>query len=193
MIAETDAEAEKLGLEAYATFDGHIHHLTRKAGRPDVHKTTPYDEDSWQRLIAGSPDSVLEKVQEDAARDRRELPAVHLLLRQPGAAGGAALAGAFRQRGHAEAQDRLLPAPRHFVTPLLGQEGHFRRPFMKAMVCEAFGGPEVLALRDVPDPPPPGAGEIQVRIGARGVQYSRRADARREIPVPARAAFHPGP
>src|SRR4051794_8491699 len=42
---------------------------------------------------------------------------------------------------------------------------------MKAMVCESFGGPEVLALRDVPDPAPPGAGEIQVRIGARGVQY----------------------
>ena len=42
---------------------------------------------------------------------------------------------------------------------------------MKAMVCEAFGGPEVLAERDVPDPPPPGPGEIQVRIRARGVQY----------------------
>jgi NADPH2:quinone reductase len=42
---------------------------------------------------------------------------------------------------------------------------------MKAMVCEAFGGPEVLALRDVPDPPPPAPGEIQVRIAARGVQY----------------------
>ncbi len=42
---------------------------------------------------------------------------------------------------------------------------------MKAMVCEAFGGPEVLALREVPDPPPPGPGEIQVRIAARGVQY----------------------
>jgi NADPH2:quinone reductase len=42
---------------------------------------------------------------------------------------------------------------------------------MKAIVCEAFGGPEVLALRDTPDPPPPAAGEIQVRIGARGVQY----------------------
>jgi NADPH2:quinone reductase len=42
---------------------------------------------------------------------------------------------------------------------------------MKAVVCEAFGGPEVLALRDVPDPPPPGAGELQVRIKARGVQY----------------------
>jgi NADPH2:quinone reductase len=42
---------------------------------------------------------------------------------------------------------------------------------MKAMVCEAFGGPEVLALRDVSDPPSPGAGEMQVRIEARGVQY----------------------
>ena len=42
---------------------------------------------------------------------------------------------------------------------------------MKAMVCEAFGGPEVLAWRDLPDPPPPGVGEIQVRLTARGVQY----------------------
>ncbi len=42
---------------------------------------------------------------------------------------------------------------------------------MKAMVCESFGGPEVLALREIPDPPPPGPGEITVRIAARGVQY----------------------
>jgi NADPH:quinone reductase len=42
---------------------------------------------------------------------------------------------------------------------------------MKAVVCEAFGGPEVLAWREVPDPPPPGAGEVRVRIEARGVQY----------------------
>ena len=42
---------------------------------------------------------------------------------------------------------------------------------MKAVVCEAFGGPEVLAVREVPDPPPPGPGELQVRIAVRGVQY----------------------
>ena len=42
---------------------------------------------------------------------------------------------------------------------------------MKAMVCERYGGPEVLAFKDVPDPAPPGLGEVQVRIGARGVQY----------------------
>lgn len=42
---------------------------------------------------------------------------------------------------------------------------------MKAVVCEAFGGPEVLRLRAVPDPPPPGAGEVQVRLLARGAQY----------------------
>jgi len=42
---------------------------------------------------------------------------------------------------------------------------------MKAMVCERFGGPEVLLQRDVPDPSPPGPGEIQVRLAARGVQY----------------------
>jgi NADPH:quinone reductase len=42
---------------------------------------------------------------------------------------------------------------------------------MKAVLCEAFGGPEVLALREMPDPPPPAAGEVQVRIRARGIQY----------------------
>ena len=64
VVADTDAEAEQLGLKAYETWARHIHHLTRKAGRPDVHKTTPYDEDSSQRLITGSPRTALEKLQE---------------------------------------------------------------------------------------------------------------------------------
>jgi len=64
VIADTDAEAEKLGLKAYQAWAAHIHHLTRKLGRPDVHETTPYGEDSAQRLIAGSPRTVLEKLQE---------------------------------------------------------------------------------------------------------------------------------
>src|ERR1044071_1657385 len=42
---------------------------------------------------------------------------------------------------------------------------------MRAVVCEAFGGPEVLALRELPEPAAPGPGEVQVRIQARGVQY----------------------
>jgi NADPH2:quinone reductase len=42
---------------------------------------------------------------------------------------------------------------------------------MKAIFCECFGGPEVLAQHEVPDPAAPGAGEVQVRIAARGVQY----------------------
>ena len=64
VIADTDAEAEKLGEKAYAAWAAHIHYLTRKLGRPDVHKTTPYDEDSSQRLIAGAPRTVLDKLQE---------------------------------------------------------------------------------------------------------------------------------
>ena len=42
---------------------------------------------------------------------------------------------------------------------------------MKAIVCEAYGGPEVLAWREVPDLPPPGPGEVLLRLLARGVQY----------------------
>src|SRR5262245_60143355 len=64
VIAERDAEAEKLGLEAYGKWASHIHHLTRKLGRPDVHKTEPFAPDSTQPLVAASPRVALEKVQE---------------------------------------------------------------------------------------------------------------------------------
>jgi NADPH2:quinone reductase len=42
---------------------------------------------------------------------------------------------------------------------------------LKAVVCRTFGGPEVLTIEDQPDPPPPGRGEVEVRLTARGVQY----------------------
>ena len=62
VIADSEAEAEKLGLKAYETWAGHIHYLTRKSGRPDVHKTEPYAPDSAQPLITGTPQSVLPKL-----------------------------------------------------------------------------------------------------------------------------------
>lgn len=43
---------------------------------------------------------------------------------------------------------------------------------MKAVVCERYGGPEELVYGEIADPPPPGAGQVQVRILARGVQYT---------------------
>jgi alkanesulfonate monooxygenase SsuD/methylene tetrahydromethanopterin reductase-like flavin-dependent oxidoreductase (luciferase family) len=62
VIADSEAEAKKLGEEAYWKWAGHIHHLTRKLGRPDVHKNDPYAEDSAHRLITGTPQSVLPKL-----------------------------------------------------------------------------------------------------------------------------------
>jgi alkanesulfonate monooxygenase SsuD/methylene tetrahydromethanopterin reductase-like flavin-dependent oxidoreductase (luciferase family) len=62
VIADTDAEAEKLGLQAHRKWSEHIHHLTRKLGRPDVHNTEPYSTDTVQPLVTGSPRTVREKV-----------------------------------------------------------------------------------------------------------------------------------
>jgi alkanesulfonate monooxygenase SsuD/methylene tetrahydromethanopterin reductase-like flavin-dependent oxidoreductase (luciferase family) len=64
VIAQNDAEAEEIGLRAYGKWASHIHHLTRKLGRPDVHKNDPYAEDSAHRLITGSPRLALERLQE---------------------------------------------------------------------------------------------------------------------------------
>lgn len=64
VIAETEEEARRLGVEAYANWVSHIHHLTRKHGRPDVHKTDPFDVDSAQPLIVGTPRIALEKIQQ---------------------------------------------------------------------------------------------------------------------------------
>jgi alkanesulfonate monooxygenase SsuD/methylene tetrahydromethanopterin reductase-like flavin-dependent oxidoreductase (luciferase family) len=64
VVADTDAEAEKLGLEAYGQWAGHLHHLTRSRGLPDVHKNDPHAEDSAHRLVAGAPATVAAKLRE---------------------------------------------------------------------------------------------------------------------------------
>ncbi|HUQ76496.1 MAG TPA: LLM class flavin-dependent oxidoreductase [Burkholderiales bacterium] len=64
VIAQSEEEAERIGLAAYEKWAAHIHHLTRKAGRPDVHKNDPYAEDSAHRLITGTPRLVLDRLQE---------------------------------------------------------------------------------------------------------------------------------
>lgn len=43
---------------------------------------------------------------------------------------------------------------------------------MRAILMTSLGGPEVLQLTEVPDPPPPAAGEVLVRIAAVGVNFA---------------------
>jgi alkanesulfonate monooxygenase SsuD/methylene tetrahydromethanopterin reductase-like flavin-dependent oxidoreductase (luciferase family) len=64
VIAETYVEAERTGLQAYETWKGHMHHLTRRYDRPEVLKLEPYSDESPLRLIVGPPHTVLERVQE---------------------------------------------------------------------------------------------------------------------------------
>jgi len=67
VIAESYSEAERIGGAAYEAWKGHMHHLTRKHGRPDVLKLEPFGEDSVQRLVVGPPEAVAEKLQETIA------------------------------------------------------------------------------------------------------------------------------
>ena len=64
VIADTDAEAEALGIKAYEAWKGHMHHLTRKHGRPEVMKLDPFAGDSVQRLVAGAPRTVSQKLKD---------------------------------------------------------------------------------------------------------------------------------
>ena len=43
---------------------------------------------------------------------------------------------------------------------------------MLAVMCERFGGPDDLVLREVPPPPAPGPSEVHVRLKARGVSFT---------------------
>ncbi len=43
---------------------------------------------------------------------------------------------------------------------------------MRAVVFDTLGGPEVLAVREVPEPPPPGPGEVSVAVRAAGLNFA---------------------
>lgn len=64
VIAEKADEAKRLGEAAHRTWNEHIHHLTRRLGRPDVHNTEAYAPDSAHPLITGTPAEVTEKLAE---------------------------------------------------------------------------------------------------------------------------------
>ena len=64
VIAESAAEAKRLGEAAHRTWNAHIHHLTRKLGRPDVHNTDAYSAESAHPLITGTPADVADKLGE---------------------------------------------------------------------------------------------------------------------------------
>ena len=43
---------------------------------------------------------------------------------------------------------------------------------MKAVYCEKLGGPDDLVVRDIPEPPAPGEGQVKIAIEARGVAFT---------------------
>jgi alkanesulfonate monooxygenase SsuD/methylene tetrahydromethanopterin reductase-like flavin-dependent oxidoreductase (luciferase family) len=64
VISEDEKDAVDAGVSAYETWKGHLHHLTRKQGRPDVIPLDPFAEGSVMRLIAGTSQQVTEKLKD---------------------------------------------------------------------------------------------------------------------------------
>ena len=55
---------------------------------------------------------------------------------------------------------------------------------MRAVVITQPGGPEVLAIRDLPDPPPPGGDQVLVRVRAAGLNRADILQRRGQYPAP---------
>ena len=62
---------------------------------------------------------------------------------------------------------------------------------MQALLCEAFGPPENLALRDVPVPQP-GAGEVLIRVHAAGLNFPDTLIIQDKYQIKAPLPFAPG-
>lgn len=62
---------------------------------------------------------------------------------------------------------------------------------MRAVVCEAWGGPELLALKTLPDPQP-GPGEVVVKILAAGVNFPDVLIIEKKYQVKPELPFTPG-
>ena len=63
-VAESDAEAKKIGDAAYRVWSEHLTHLTRKHGKPDLLNVSPQSPAAVTRLVAGSPASVTRELAE---------------------------------------------------------------------------------------------------------------------------------
>jgi alkanesulfonate monooxygenase SsuD/methylene tetrahydromethanopterin reductase-like flavin-dependent oxidoreductase (luciferase family) len=57
-VADSDAEAQRVGEAAYAVWSEHLTHLTRKHGKPDLLNVSPQSPAAVTRLVAGAPATV---------------------------------------------------------------------------------------------------------------------------------------
>jgi alkanesulfonate monooxygenase SsuD/methylene tetrahydromethanopterin reductase-like flavin-dependent oxidoreductase (luciferase family) len=63
-IADTEKEAADVGLAAYKVWAGHLTHLTRKHGKPDLLNVDPTSPSAPLRFVGGTPKSVLQQLTE---------------------------------------------------------------------------------------------------------------------------------
>jgi len=61
-VAESDAEAKRIGEAAYRVWSEHLTHLTRKYGKPDLLNVSPTSPAAVTRLVAGSPATVTQEL-----------------------------------------------------------------------------------------------------------------------------------
>jgi len=63
-VARSDAQAQEEGAAAYRVWSEHLTHLTRRHGKPALLDVAPSSPAAVARLVAGSPDSVVQQLRE---------------------------------------------------------------------------------------------------------------------------------